>query len=44
VLWAARGVETTQGNIEDWLQLDEGDSGLQLLAEEKIAAMIIFCI
>jgi hypothetical protein len=43
VLRAAGETETTQGNMEDWLQLDEGDTGLQLLTEEKIAAEI-FCI
>jgi hypothetical protein len=32
--------ETTQENILDWLQLDEGDSGLQFLIEEEISAVI----
>jgi uncharacterized protein YehS (DUF1456 family) len=32
--------ETTQENIQDWLQLDEGDPGFQLLTDEKIAAVI----
>jgi hypothetical protein len=36
VLRAAGETETTQ----DWLQLDEGDPGFQLLTEEKIAAVI----
>jgi hypothetical protein len=40
VLRAAGGTETTQENIQDWLQLDEGDPGFQLLTEEEIAAVI----
>jgi hypothetical protein len=45
VLRAAGETETTQQNIQDWLQLDERDPGFQLLAEEEIAAVIyIFCI
>jgi hypothetical protein len=39
VLRAAGETETTQENIQDWLQLDEGDSGFQLLMEEIIAAV-----
>jgi hypothetical protein len=31
VLRAAGETETTQENIQDWLQLDEGDPGFQLL-------------
>jgi hypothetical protein len=31
VLGEAGGTEITQGNIQDWLQLDEGDPGYQLL-------------
>jgi hypothetical protein len=42
VLRAAGETETTQGNIQDWLQLDEGDPGFQLLTEEEINAMIFF--
>jgi hypothetical protein len=38
VLRAAGEAETTQ----DWLQLDEGDPGFQLLTEEEIAAVIFF--
>jgi hypothetical protein len=38
VLRAAGEAETTQ----DWLQLDEGDPGFQLLTEEEIAAVIYF--
>jgi hypothetical protein len=32
--------EITQENIQDWLQLDEGDPGFQILTEEQIAAVI----
>jgi hypothetical protein len=32
VLRAAGETETAQGNIQDWLQLDEGDPGFQLTA------------
>jgi hypothetical protein len=38
VLRAAGETETTQ----DWLQLDEGDPGFQLLTGEEIAAVIFF--
>jgi hypothetical protein len=31
LLRAAGETETAQGNIQDWLQLDEGDPGFQLL-------------
>jgi hypothetical protein len=31
VLRAAGETETTQENIQDWLELDEGDRGFQLL-------------
>jgi hypothetical protein len=34
--------ETTQENIQQWLELDEGDPGFQLLTEEEIAAVIFF--
>jgi hypothetical protein len=44
VLRAAGETETTQDNIQDWLQLDEGDPGFQLLTEEEIAAVIVFII
>jgi hypothetical protein len=40
VLRAAGETETTQENIQDWLELDEGDPGFQLLTEEEIAAVI----
>jgi hypothetical protein len=42
VLRAAGETETTQQNIKDWLQLDEGDPGFQLLTQEGIAAGIFF--
>jgi hypothetical protein len=35
VIRAAGRIETTQQNIQDWLQPDEGDPGFQLLAKEK---------
>jgi hypothetical protein len=41
VLRAAGGTETAQGNAQDWLQLDEGDPGFQLLLEEGIASVVI---
>jgi hypothetical protein len=40
VLSAAGETETTQENIQDWLELDEGDPGLQFLTEEEIPAVI----
>jgi hypothetical protein len=42
VLRAAAETETTQGNIQDWLELDEGDPGFQLLTEEEIAVVKFF--
>jgi hypothetical protein len=42
VLRAAGETETTQENIQDWLQLDAGDPGFQLPKEEEIAAVIFF--
>jgi hypothetical protein len=44
VLRAAGETETTQENIQDWLQLDEGGPGFQLLTEEEIAVVIFFYI
>jgi hypothetical protein len=41
VFRAAVETETAQENIQDWLQLDEGDPGFQLLTEEEISAAII---
>jgi hypothetical protein len=40
VLRAAGETETTQENIQDWLQLDEGDPGFPLLTEEEIGAVV----
>jgi uncharacterized protein YehS (DUF1456 family) len=40
VLRAAGDTEITQENIQDWLELDEGDPGFQLLTEEDISAVI----
>jgi hypothetical protein len=31
-----------QENFQDWLELDEGDPGFQLLTEEEIASDIFF--
>jgi hypothetical protein len=42
VLRAAGETETTQENIQNCLELDEGDHGVQLQAEEEIAAVIFF--
>jgi hypothetical protein len=42
VLRAAGETETTQENIQDWLQLAEEYPGFQLLAKEEIAAVIYF--
>jgi hypothetical protein len=42
VLRAAGETESTQENIQDWLELDEGDPGFQLLTAEKITAVIYF--
>jgi hypothetical protein len=41
VLRAAGGTETTQENIQEWLELDEGEPGFQLLTGEEIAANVI---
>jgi hypothetical protein len=40
VLRAAEESETTQENIRDWLKVDEGDPGFQLLTEEEIPAVL----
>jgi hypothetical protein len=42
MLRAAGETETMQDNIQDWLELDEGDPELQLLTEQEIAAVIFF--
>jgi hypothetical protein len=44
VLRAAGETETTQESIHDWRHLDEGDLGFQLLTEEEIAAVTLFCL
>jgi hypothetical protein len=44
VLRAAGETETTQENIQDWLELDEGDHGFQLLTKEDIVALMFFSI
>jgi hypothetical protein len=41
-LRGAGETETTQENIKDWLQLSEGDPGIQLLIEEEIVAVLFF--
>jgi hypothetical protein len=41
VLRVAGETETTQENIQDWLELD-GDIRYQLLAEKEIAAVICY--
>jgi hypothetical protein len=43
VLRATGKTETTQENIQVWLETDEGDPGFQILADEEIATMI-FCL
>jgi hypothetical protein len=42
VLRAAGETETTQENIQDWLELDVEEPGFQLRTEEDIAAVIFF--
>jgi hypothetical protein len=42
VLRAAGETETSQENIQDWLELDGGETGFQILTEVEIAAVIIF--
>jgi hypothetical protein len=44
VLRAARETETTQENIQDWLQLDEGDPEFRLLTEDEVTAVIFLFI
>jgi hypothetical protein len=41
VLRAAEETETKQENIQDWLELNEGDLGLQFLTEEETAADVV---
>jgi hypothetical protein len=35
VLKAVGDTETTQGNVQDWLKLNEGDPGFELLTERN---------
>jgi hypothetical protein len=35
-------VTLTRDNIQDWLELDEGEPGVQLLTKEEMAAVIFF--
>jgi hypothetical protein len=42
VLRAAGETETTQENIQDWLQLDEGDPGFQLLTGRNCCSDTFF--
>jgi hypothetical protein len=42
VLRAAGKTETTQENIQQWIEMDEGDTRFQLLTEEETAAVICF--
>jgi hypothetical protein len=42
VLRAAGETETTQENIQDWLQLDEGDPGFQLLTGRNCCSDILY--
>jgi hypothetical protein len=42
VLGAAGETGTAQENIRDWLQLDEGGPGFQLLTDQDISATIYF--
>jgi hypothetical protein len=42
-LGAAGEPETTQENIQDWLEHDEGVPAFQLLTGEEISAVIFFC-
>jgi hypothetical protein len=41
VLRAAGETETTQENIHDWLYLDKGDPGFQLMTDLEIAADVM---
>jgi hypothetical protein len=36
MLRVAGGTDITQENIKDWLELDEGNPGFQLLTEKKL--------
>lgn len=39
---SAGETETTQENIQDGLELDEGDLGFQILTDEEISAVTFF--
>jgi hypothetical protein len=41
-LRAAGETETTQENNKDWLELDQGNRGFQLLTGEEIAVVLFF--
>jgi hypothetical protein len=41
-LTATGEIKTTEKSIEDWFELDEGDSEFQLLTEEEIPTVIFF--
>jgi hypothetical protein len=42
VFRAAGATEIAQENIQDWLELNEGDPGFQFLTAEEIAAVTFF--
>jgi hypothetical protein len=42
VLRAAGETETMHENIQNWLELDEGDPGFQLLTDAETAAVTFF--
>jgi hypothetical protein len=44
VLRAAGETETMQEKMQDWLELDEGDPGFQLLTKENIYEVMLFCL
>jgi hypothetical protein len=44
MLRAAAGTEITQENTQDWIELDEGELGFQLLQEIPAAIFFIFII
>jgi hypothetical protein len=44
VLRTGEVTETTQENIQDWLELDDGDPAFHLLTEKEIASVILFLI
>jgi hypothetical protein len=42
VFRGAGETETTKENIQDWIELDEGNPGFQFITEKEIAAVIFF--